>query len=205
MTLSLLMFTADEYYYIEVRHYSRNTAGVGSEYHLRCKVIPEVKYEVDHIPVGKKRTGRSMNPTTLTIHSTGNANSTARGERGWLTNPDNTSSTGFHIVVDENRAIEVIPFDETAYHAGDGGSGPGNTTSIGLEICEPGDRLKTLENAAYLAAKILNDYGWGTDKLRQHYDWSRKNCPQILRDPTSRGGESYQTWDWFVNKVEQSM
>ena len=49
----------------------------------------------DYVPESsKKRTGRKMTPTTLTIHSTANADSTARNERDYLTNPSNTSSTG---------------------------------------------------------------------------------------------------------------
>ena len=35
------------------------------------------------------------------------------------------------------------------------------------------------------------------DKLRQHHDWSGKNCPRILRD-TGR-------WDWFVGEVEKAL
>ena len=83
-----------------------------------------------------------MVPEYLTIHSTGNPNSTAQGERNYLTNSMNTSSTGFHIVVHENQAIECISLSENAYHAGDGGNGTGNTKSIGLEIIESGNRKK---------------------------------------------------------------
>ena len=56
-----------------------------------------MKYIVDHIPkTSKKRPGYKLVPEYLTIHSTGNSKSTARNERDYLTNPHNTSSTGWH-------------------------------------------------------------------------------------------------------------
>lgn len=152
----------------------------------------------DYIPESsKKRTGRKMNPSTFTIHSTGNPDSTARNERNYLTNPSNTSSTAYHMVVDEKECICCIPFTEVAYHAGDGANGPGNTTSVAMEICESGDREKTLRHAAVVTAWFLKGRNWGTNKLRQHYDWSGKNCPRILRD-TGR-------WDEFVKMVEKEL
>lgn len=152
----------------------------------------------DYVPESsKKRTGRKMNPSTFTIHSTANTKSTARNERDYLTNPSNTSSTGYHMVVDETQCICCIPFTEVAYHAGDGANGPGNTTSVALEICESGDRERTLQHAAQVAAWFLKGRGWGVDRLRQHHDWSGKNCPRILRD-TGR-------WPEFVQMVQNNL
>ena len=48
--------------------------------------------------------------------------------------------------------MRLIPLNEVARHAGDGGSGTGNRRSISIEICESGDRAKTLENAIKLTA-----------------------------------------------------
>jgi len=156
------------------------------------------EYIVDIIPKSKKhRSGKAMIPTSLTIHSTGNPTSVAKGERGWLTNPTNVRVASFHIVVDQNRAIECIPFTEVAWHAGDK---TGNTTSIGLEICESGDRAATLENAIRLTAQILFDKGWDTSNLRMHNDWSGKNCPRILRTSSLRTAP-HQSWDWFKQEV----
>lgn len=143
----------------------------------------------DYVPESSpKRTGRKMAAQSLTIHSTANPASTARNERDYLTNPSNTSSTAYHMVVDEKECICCVPFSEVAYHAGDGANGPGNTTSVGLEICESGDRERTLQHAAQVAAWFLKGRGWGVDRLCQHHDWSGKNCPRILRD-TGRWGE----------------
>jgi len=140
-----------------------------------------------------------MMPKYLTIHSTGNPNSTAKGERAWLTdNPQNKATASYHIVVDENEAIEVLPLNEVAWHAGDG-NGPGNRSSIGIEICESGNRQKTLANAVKLVAKMLKERGWGLDKLRRHYDWSGKICPRILQP------NNWQGWKEFKSAMEKEL
>ncbi len=160
-----------------------------------------VPYIVNHIPraTRKRRPGRVRKPQTLTIHSTGNPRSTAKNERAWLTNPSNTAEfTGWHVVIDDREAIEAIPLNEVAYHAGDG-SGPGNSFSTGVEICESGNREKTLLNAAKVVAAILKEQGLTIADLRQHYDWSKKNCPSILRADNGQG------WREFVSSVQPWM
>lgn len=147
------------------------------------------------IPISEgKRSGRKITATTLTIHSTGNPYSSAQNERDWLVNPDNHRIASWHVCVDQREAIIAIPLDERAIHAG---STQGNDTSISLEICESGDRETTLHNAIDVTASLLRERGWSADKLRQHHDWSGKNCPRILRD-TGR-------WNWFVAEVEKSL
>ncbi|AGC67453.1 N-acetylmuramoyl-L-alanine amidase CwlA [Thermoclostridium stercorarium subsp. stercorarium DSM 8532] len=160
-------------------------------------------YIVDHIPKTtpyNRRPGYSMTPEYITIHSTGNPTSTARNERAWLTNPNNNVTASWHIVVDEKEAIEAIPLNEVAWHAGDGGNGTGNRKSIGIEICESGDRQKTLQNAAELVAKLLKERGWGVDRLRRHYDWSGKICPRIFYDNGKWTG-----WEQFKEAVQKEL
>ncbi|AHM56425.1 N-acetylmuramoyl-L-alanine amidase XlyA [Peptoclostridium acidaminophilum DSM 3953] len=135
-----------------------------------------MNYIIDHIPKSKsKRPGTKMSPLYITIHNTGNPKSTARNERNYLTNPNNTGSASFHIVVDEKEIIEAIPLDEVAYHSGNSG---GNKMSIGIEICESGNQAKVIENATELIAKMLFDRDWETGRLKTHKYWSGKNCPR---------------------------
>lgn len=156
-----------------------------------------MNYIKDHIPISKdKRPATKMKPTTITIHSTGNSNSTARNERGWLTNPSNNRTASWHIVIDEREVIEAIPLNEIAYHSGNRN---GNNTSIGIEICESGNREKTLDNAVKLVAKMLHERNWGVDKLRRHYDWSGKNCPRIM------SANNWQAWIGFKMSVEREL
>ncbi|WIV11364.1 N-acetylmuramoyl-L-alanine amidase [Proteiniborus sp. MB09-C3] len=128
----------------------------------------------------KKRIGKALDFQYITVHNTANPTSTAKNERAWLDNPQNTSTTGWHIVVDEFEAIEAIPLSEVAYHAGDGANGLGNTKSIGIEICESGDYAKTEQNAVELIASILIEKDWGTDRVKPHKHWSSKQCPRII-------------------------
>ncbi|MFF2888001.1 N-acetylmuramoyl-L-alanine amidase family protein [Paenibacillus sp. NPDC057967] len=161
-------------------------------------------YVVDHIPKStphNRRPGYALNATTITIHNTANPTSTARNERNWLTNPSNTVTASFHIVIDEKEAIECLPLQEVAWHAGDGSSsGSGNRTSIGIEITESGNYAQTLDHAATLVASMLRERGWGTNRLRRHYDWSGKNCPRLMNDEGDWSG-----WRAFVASVDAKL
>lgn len=161
------------------------------------KLLPD--YIVDHIPKStpnNRRPGYELKAETITIHNTANPSSTAANERDWLTNPNNTATASYHIAIDENEAIECLPLNESAWHAGDGSSGPGNRTSIGIEICESGDYAKTLDRAVELVAKMLKERGWGVDRLRRHYDWSGKICPRLMYD-----GGKWTSWAEFKARV----
>ena len=161
-----------------------------------------MKYTIDHIPLTtpyNRRPGLKMEPEYITIHSTGNPNSTARNERVWLTNPQNDRTASYHVVVDEKEAIEVIPLNEVAWHAGDGTNGTGNRKSISIEICESGDKAKTIMNAAELVAKMLKERGWGVDRLRRHYDWSGTICPRIM------SANNWDGWRGFILEVERRL
>ena len=158
-----------------------------------------MEYKTQHITNKHKLTNRPMTPEYLTIHSTGNLKSTAQNERDNLNRAGNISSTGFHIAVDEEQAIECIPLDMIAYHAGDGTNGPGNTKTIGIEICESGNREKTIQNAVELIARMLRERNWGIEKLRRHFDWSGKNCPRILNY------NNWEGWDVFKLQVEEKL
>ncbi|MEC1757355.1 peptidoglycan recognition protein family protein [Schinkia azotoformans] len=162
-----------------------------------------MKYIVDHIPKStpyKRRQGLSMKAEYITIHNTGNEKSTARNERDWLTNPTNKRQASFHIAVDDIEAIECIPLNENAWHSGDGLNGTGNRKSIGIEICESGNYAKTLDNAVELVAKMLLERGWGIDRLRRHFDWSKKICPRKMYD-----SGTWKGWFSFLNQVDQKI
>ena len=129
-----------------------------------------------HLPINKKRTGKKLDFQWITVHNTGNPKSTAANERAWLTNPENTTSTGWHIVVDSKEAIEAIPLNEIAYHAG---TTAGNTTSIGIEICDSAG-VAGEKQAIELIASLLIEKNWGIEKVRTHKSWSGKECPHII-------------------------
>lgn len=149
------------------------------------------------IPKGcNRRPEIPMTPKYITIHSTGNPLSTAKNEADNVTRNNLGLKVSFHFVVDAKDAYQVLPTNEIGWHAGDG-MGSGNRESIGIEICESGDRLNALINASILVKSLLKQFG--NLEIVQHNYWSGKNCPRILRDTAFIKGE--MDWDWFLRKV----
>lgn len=138
---------------------------------LKCRMwrVPRSKYSI--------KCPYSMKPRYLTIHNTGNK-APASNEISYMRS--NRSSTSFHWAVDDREAILGVPMNRNAWHAGDG-SGTGNRASIGIEICYETGSLskfkKAEENAAILAAAILDVYNWDISRVKRHKDWSGKQCP----------------------------
>lgn len=154
-------------------------------------------YKIQHIPISPNtRSGAKAAMSTITIHSTANPKSTAENERNWLVNPTNNRVASWHIAVDENGAVEAIPLNEKAWHAS---STKGNNTSIGIEICESGNRQKTVENTIRLVAKMLHERHWTVAQLRRHYDWSGKICPRIF------SANNWAEWAKFKNDVNTEL
>lgn len=138
----------------------------------------------DHIPalLHGLKSPHLMKPEYITIHNTAN-DATARNEVAYMKR--NPKSTGYHVAIDDKEAIEVIPLNRNAWHAGDGG-GTGNRKSIGIEICyskSGGPKYAQAEaNTIEYTAQLLKAYGWGIDRVKWHRDWSGKNCPHRILD-----------------------
>jgi len=155
----------------------------------------------DFIPEGRRnRPGyKIIGPKYITIHSTGNTNkgANAAAHGSYLRGAAANVPASWHYTVDDKEIRQHIPLDEVAWHAGDGGNGPGNRSSLAIEICEnkDGDLSKAIDNAALLTAHLLQQFNLGLNKIKQHYDWSGKNCPRVLRNKP--GG-----WADFLAAVE---
>lgn len=142
----------------------------------------------------------AMTPKYITIHNTGNTAS-ARNEAAYMNS--NSNYTSYHVAIDDKEAVQVVPFNRNAWHAGDS-QGQGNRASIGIEICYSMDNgysgamsaryKQAQENAALYVAYVLHQYGWGTDRLRQHWNWSGKDCPHKMR--------AHNGWGAFVARVQ---
>ena len=142
----------------------------------------------------------AMTPKYITIHNTGNT-ATARNEAAYMNS--NSNYTSYHVAIDDKEAVQVVPFNRNAWHAGDG-QGQGNRASIGIEICYSMDNgysgamsaryKQAQENTALYVAYVLHQYGWGTDRFRQHWNWSGKDCPHKMR--------AHNGWGAFVARVQ---
>ena len=133
---------------------------------------------------GKNRPGTKREIKYIVIHETGNPAAGADAKaHGKLQASGGEGTTGWHYTVDQAEIWHSIPDDEVAYHAGDGAEGEGNLHGIGIELCvnQDGDFEKTFDNAARLTGWLMNAYDIPADRVRQHFDFSGKNCPEQIR------------------------
>lgn len=135
----------------------------------------------------------------ITLHNTGMAapSATAKGLNDYIHSTDRQAS--WHFAIDDKEAYNHVAVDEVAWHAGDGGRtvnqiwysesyrsygiGGGNYFSVGIEMCvnSGGDFNWTMRNTAKLVSKLLVQYNLNPSRIRQHFDYSGKDCPQVLR------------------------
>ena len=153
---------------------------------LRQNLVSRGKYNI--------KCPYSMKAESITVHNTWN-DASADNEVKYMIG--NNKKVSFHIAVDDKEAVQGIPLDRNAWHAGDG-NGKGNRSSIGVEICHSksgGERFAKAErNAAELIASMLKERGWGIDRVKKHQDWSGKYCPHRTLD---------LGWERFLNMVRE--
>ena len=155
---------------------------------------------VNHIPESNKNRPKQPNPMKyITIHETGNTSAGADALRhaSFLNNGGGTAGVSYHYTVDDKRAVQHLPHNETAFHAGDG-RGAGNTQSIGIEIAvnSDGSFSEATGNAAFLTAMLMEKHDIPLENIRRHFDWSGKNCPQRLMSNSQKG------WMQFLELVK---
>ena len=159
----------------------------------------------DLIPRGRKNRPGRINPMRfITIHETDNTRigAGAKNHANYLKTNVTIVQEGtlksWHYTVDDKETYRHIPEEEDAFHAGPKG-GAGNRESIGIEICVNADGmlLLAIDRAAILTADICMRRGIPFENIRQHFDWSRKNCPRNIRAglPVS--------WLQFIQKVRE--
>lgn len=149
------------------------------------------------IPRGRKnRPERPMKPEWITVHDTANPakGADAESHANYLKGSVAAEApVSWHFTVDDKGAYQHLPLTEGGYRAGDG-QGPGNTKSIGVEVCEnaDGDRDKGEENAAVLIAWLLITLGLDAGKVVPHKHWTKAtDCPHIL----------WPKWDKFHRSI----
>lgn len=146
-----------------------------------------------------------MNPRFLTDHDTGNSGvgADAKSHNRYIHNlgdklPRDTSHISWHVTVDENYIIQHLPFDECAYHCGDGWLlSSGNRTSIGVEKCmhKGADRNKIEANSIALYVYLMKELKIPITSVRPHQSWSGKYCPQLILN-------KYGSFLPFRNKIQ---
>ncbi|WP_128896191.1 N-acetylmuramoyl-L-alanine amidase [Longirhabdus pacifica] len=132
----------------------------------------------------RNRPGYVMKPKGVLFHTTNNWNDGAGDEMHGIYMSTTNRVVSWHVTVDKDSATQHIPFNENAWHAGDGTNGEYNRNWIGVEIaCEavdPGDPLDeaTYQNAVEVVAQIMNQHGFtSASQLQPHAIVYGKNCP----------------------------
>lgn len=149
---------------------------------------------------GKKVTPR-MIPKMIAVHQTGNYGKGAGAQaHANLQSRGNSRLASWHVQVDDKEAIQSLPFNEAGLHAGDGAHGKGNREAIAVEICvnSDGNYKKAVENGAKVVAKLMKKFDIPLSGVKQHYDFSKKDCPKDIR-----AGREGITWAKFLDMVKE--
>lgn len=152
--------------------------------------IEGIKFAQDLIPPSNKlaRSGLYMRPTSITVHNPASPGKpTAEQLTEYIDNYQGYKS--WHLTVVGDKVFQELPFTEVAWHAGDNYNGPGNRSSISLEIYE--DELSE-KTGKVLIAHIMKEYGIPIWKVFPHKHWSGKNCPAY----------TLKHWDKFIKSIE---
>jgi len=123
-----------------------------------------------------------MDAKYITFHNTAN-DASAANEIAYMIR--NNNEVSYHFAVDDKEVVQGLPTNRNAWHCGDR-NGPGNRTSIGVEVCyskSGGAKYKAAEKLAIkFIAQLLKERGWGVDRVKKHQDWSGKYCPHRVLD-----------------------
>ena len=161
---------------------------------------------------GNSRTGIMKSSTEyIVVHDTGSPSAGADATMhnnyikrlNAITDPDdpNDRVVSWHYTIDDKLCYQHLPLDEVGWHAGDGSHrygdiytnntykktdciGGGNYNGIGIESCinNGTDYTYTMRRLAKLVAGLLVKYNLGVDRVKQHWHFSGKNCPQVMRE-----------------------
>lgn len=165
-----------------------------------------------YIPRGRygRRQYRPMTPSYITIHSTQNYSGDAWAHAKALNRGALRGGTiGYlcwHFTVQDDVVVQHIPTSERGEHADF--DGPGNRTSIAIEMCEHrgNNQAQTIDRTAQLTASLMYYHKIPLSHVVPHYHWPRegyspahKDCPHFLLE----NGRPGATWEWFLNRVNQ--
>lgn len=137
-------------------------------------------------------------------HALGMERGAFRGRSKW----NRTGYLTWHFTVDDKQVIQHLPLNIQGEHADH--EGPGNQTSIGIEICEfrdPARQAAAVERTVRLVAWLRREYHIPIDHVVPHQHWPQvhfggyqKDCPRILLDH----GRPGPRWQRFLERIERA-
>jgi len=142
--------------------------------------------------------GKKMRAKKITVHEAWTTATAEQLHSYVLSQRAADRPASWHFSVDQFYIGQSLPLSESGWHAGDG-LGPGNTQTIGTEIIDRGIRAnddpdefwEAVGASCQLHAWIIQNcetllpfpdcLELFPDTFAQHYHWSGKNCPALLR------------------------
>lgn len=169
----------------------RSLVSMAREINIKVHMMPS------HLKARKQ--AKAMRPTFITMHSTANHRTTATAMQHAKALNSGKLKTSWHFSVDTQMAVQHLPLNRTAWHAG---TAAGNNNSIGIEMCESesvrGNHFRTWDRSAKLAALLMKRYNISLRRVVPHYHWYGKNCPRPLLD----NGRPGTKWAWFISRID---
>ena len=121
----------------------------------------------------------------IIYHDTGNNNIGANADMHakyiiGSANFETYKARSWHYTVDDKEAIQHLPDNEVGWQ---GDTELAYSTTIGIETCVDygSDLYTTWHRTAKLMASLMQKHDLNITNIKQHYDFSQKNCPQTLR------------------------
>jgi N-acetylmuramoyl-L-alanine amidase len=151
--------------------------------------VAGIKFAQGLIPETNKlaRSQLTMKPQYITLHNPAANDASAENLTEYADSYNGYKS--WHLTIIGNKVFEELPFNEVGWHAGDGYNGPGNRSSIALEIGED----EASENTAKIfVACLMKEYNIPIENVVPHKHWSGKNCPAY----------TLQHWDKYIKSIE---
>ena len=142
---------------------------------------------------------RSVKPTYIVIHDTGNPGAGALNHYNYFNGGNRNSSADYF--VDSNNIIQIIDTDHYySWAVGDGKGKYGitNSNSVSIEMCLEKDGYPTqatVKNTIDLTKYLMDKYNIGINRVVRHYDASRKSCPNSFK------ANNWAKWTSFKNAL----
>lgn len=151
--------------------------------------VPGIKFAQDLIPLSNKlaRSGLYLWPTAITLHNPASGRATAEDLTEYADVYNGYKS--WHLTIIGTKVFQELPFIEVGWHAGDGYNGPGNRTSVSIEI---GEDETSEATARVFVAYLMKEYGIPIQSVVPHKKWSGKNCPAY----------TLPHWDKYIQSIE---
>ncbi|MFL0253007.1 N-acetylmuramoyl-L-alanine amidase [Clostridium neuense] len=155
--------------------------------------------------INNNRPGTSLQPVGIVIHATDEPGGTAQNNRDYF-NRDASAQASAHYFVDWNEAIQTIPENEVAWHAGP----TANHKFLSVEMCEPyagnqSEFNQVYENTVELVSSICKRYGWGASDIHSHKWVSETYGETDHTDPIEYLSEYGKSWDKLVSDIQNAI